>query len=62
MDDLLTATLDSLETIVWVTDPRRGIRPERSRALAAQIARNAIAALRAPRLVWSASSASGNQT
>jgi hypothetical protein len=49
--------LRTFDAIVWVADPRRGIRPQRVRAIVGQIARTAIEGLRRPRLVASQSDA-----
>jgi hypothetical protein len=43
--------IKTLEAIVWITDARRAIRPQRARAMAGQIARTAVEDLRRPRLV-----------
>lgn len=48
---LLEEILPHLEAIVWVTSPLRGNSPNRSRAIAGQIARNAIKELRSPKAV-----------
>jgi hypothetical protein len=43
--------LEYFDAIVWITSPLHGRSPNRSRAIAGQIARNAIRELRRPKLV-----------
>jgi hypothetical protein len=43
--------LEYFDAIVWVTSPLHGLNPNRMRAIAGQIARNAIKELRRPKLV-----------
>ena len=56
-DDLIK----TFEAIVWVTDARRAIRPQRARAIARQIARTAVEDLRRPRLVETARETEGGE-
>lgn len=57
--DELDDMLRTFHAIVWVTDPRRGIRAQRVRAIVGQIARTAIENLRRPKLIKSSQSDRG---
>jgi len=49
--ELIGMAVECFQAIEWVTSPLHASSPNRSRAIAGQIARNALQELRRPRLV-----------
>jgi hypothetical protein len=43
--------MQTLEGMIWITDPRRALRPQRVRAIVGQMAKTALQNLRRPRLL-----------